>query len=440
MNTRNHLRIGLAFPALGKHGLHHFLPVIMAHKGEIDLVVFPEEFELVPSGALCQPGKIPDSAEFAAIRASYMRAARECAASMLVGVAVDYGNSSMNGNGNDQYCMFVSPDGETKLYHKHSTSRFNAFFDDDWSIEASFPIVDVKGVKVGFSVCHDSYVSLIPRILKAKGAEVWVNISYQNVRPHIWQAVLRARAAENGVLAVCTLHRNSHESNPQKEPYAFSEGGKIRLRDLQDGMYISEISAKRRAGRVFWFDTARHEVDPPEKVEPAEQTDVADPLVVERGPAGKLRIGHSDADCSVNDISLETFTRFPERMWKVCLKGRKKSPDTLPVFVIWAKDAADWMKSKPAVMSVVRGRVVEFSTLFIIMNRESGGPLLAAYRSSNYKDTKVLAPTQLPIKIDKRYLKGLDSTYGISLNDGRQRDEAVYFERVRRMVDFLTER
>jgi hypothetical protein len=325
------------------------------------------------------------------------------------------------------------------LYHKHSSSRFNAFFDDDWSIEASFPIVDVKGVKVGFSVCHDSYVSLIPRVLKEKGAEVWVNISYQNVRPHKWQAVLHARAAENGFTAVCTLHRNSRESFPQKEPYAFSESGKIRLRDLVDGKYLSEIPATRRAGRVFWFDTARHEVDPLEEVELAEQASVVKPLVVECGPRGKLRIGRGGADYSIRDISLETFVRFPERMWKAFLEGRKKSPDRL-VFVIWAESAAAWTKSKPAVMSIIRGRVIEFSTLFLIMNRESGGPLLAAYQSSNYKDAKVLAPRQLPMKIDKGYLKGLDSTYWISLDDGRQRDEAVYFQRVQRMVDFLTGR
>jgi predicted amidohydrolase len=440
MNTRNHLRIGLAFPELDKHGLDHFLPIIAAHKGEVDLVVFPEGFELVPACASCRPGKIPENAKFAAIRATYIRAARACAAGIVVGVAVDYGNTSMNGDGNDQYCMFVSPDGETNLYHKHSTSRFNAFFDDDWSIEDNFPVVDVKGVKVGFSVCHDAFISLIPKVLKAKGAEVWVNISYQNVKPHIWQPVLHARAAENEVLAVYTLHRNSRKSHPQKEPYAFSEGGKIRLRDLRDGMYLSEISDTRRAGRVFWFDTARHEVDPPEEVEPAEQTSVADPLVVESGPAGDLKIGRGEADHSISDISIETFVRFPERMWKVCLQGRKKSPNWLPVFVMWAKDAADWMKSKSAVMSVVRGRVIEFSTLFLVMSKDSGGPLLAAYRSSNYKDTKVLAPSQLPIKIDKRYLKGLDSTYWISLDDGRQQDDAVYFQRVQRMVDYLTKK
>ena len=440
MNTRNHLRIGLAFPALGKHGLDHFLSIIVAHNGEVDLVVFPEAFELVPADASCRPGNIPENAKFAAIRATYIRAARECAAGIVVGVAVDYGNSAMNGDGNDQYCMFVSPDGETKLYHKHSTSRFNAFFDDDWSIEDNFPVADMKGVKVGFSVCHDAFISLIPKVLKAKGAEVWVNISYQNVKPHIWQPVLQARAVENELLVVYTLHRNSREGNPQKEPYAYSECGKIRLRDLRDGMDISKISDTRRAGRVFWFDTARHEVDPPEEVEPAEQISVADPLVVESGPAGKPRIGRGEAGYPILDISLETFVRFPERMWKVVLEERKKSPSRTPVFVIWAKSAADWIKSKPAAMSIVRGRVVEFSTLFLVMNRESGGPLLAAYRSSNYKDTKVLAPSQLPITIGKRYLKGLASTYRISLEDGRQQDDTVYFQRVQRMVDYLTER
>ena len=62
---------------------------------------------------------------------------------------------------------------------------------------------------------------------------------------------------------------------------------------------------------------------------------------------------------------------------------------------------------------------------------------MCAYRYSNYKDSRVFYPKRFPIKIDQRFLKGLESTYKISLNDPRKINNQVYFERVDEIIDFL---
>lgn len=108
---------------------------------------------------------------------------------------------------------------------------------------------------------------MIPRVLKAKGAQVWVNVSFQNVRPRMWESVLQARANENEMVAVCTLHGNSHpargDGRPRQEPYAFSHNGKIRLKDLEEHRYIDDIPVPRGTGRTFYLDTSAHETTLP---------------------------------------------------------------------------------------------------------------------------------------------------------------------------------
>lgn len=73
-------------------------------------------------------------------------------------------------------------------------------------------------------------------------------------------------------------------------------------------------------------------------------------------------------------------------------------------------------------MNIIKGRTIEFSTLFLFLD-DSENILMAACRSSNYKDCRVFYPNRFPFKIDKRYLKGLQSTYNISLSDNRNEDE-----------------
>jgi hypothetical protein len=62
---------------------------------------------------------------------------------------------------------------------------------------------------------------------------------------------------------------------------------------------------------------------------------------------------------------------------------------------------------------------------------------LIPYRSSNYKDTRIFHPEGFPVKIDRRYLEGPDSTCHIPLGDGRGKNRSIYFERVGQIIGFL---
>jgi hypothetical protein len=367
----------------------------------------------------------------------YVKLARAWDASVTVGVSVDYGDTSISGGGNDEFALFVSPTGQAAVYHKHSTSRFTAFFDKGWSLEENLRVVRVRDIKIGLSICHDSYISLIPRAFKAKGAQAWVNISFQNVRPHMWEAVLQARARENDMFAICTLHRNSRpakrQGRPQKEPYAFCPRGKIRLMELETNVWLDEIPEGERVGKLFYFDTSDYEVLPPAVATTTDLSDRADVMSLCLDGTDVLKVSPHGADFPIRQIGLQTFVRLPEKIWKEMLQVGPR----VPLFIVRVDNEHEWHRFSSEVSAVVHARVIEFATLFLFLSSQGTHIYMAAYRSSSYKDTRIFYPQRFPVSIDRRYLKGLESTCNISLGDARGRDSNIYFERVRQLIGFL---
>ncbi len=437
MNRSRGLKIALSFPELRQHGVEQFADLLRKRTGQLDLVVFPEGFEIIQATGAVRPEDIPGCSAMLDLQGRYVTLAREWDVSVIVGVSVDYGDTSVNGGGNDEFALFASPAGQTIVYHKHSTSLFTAFFDEGWSLERNIRAVGVKDAKIGLSICHDSYISLIPRALRAKGAQVWVNISFQNVRPHMWEAVLQARARENDMFAVCTLHRNSRpgkgQGRPQKEPYAFCPRGKIRLMELETDIWLDEIPEGDRAGRLFYFDTSSYGVLPPSTAEATTLPDGADVMSLSLDDTGVLDASSTAGDFPIRQIDLQTFIRAPERIWKEMLQVRPK----VPLFIVCVGGDHEWQRFSSEVAAVIRARVIEFSTLFLFTACQGERIYMGAYRSSSYKDTRVFYPQRFPVSIDRRYLKGLESTYNISLCDARGKNSSIYFERVRQLIGFL---
>jgi hypothetical protein len=436
-NTTNKIKIGLAFPELGKHDIEHFVSVLKKQNNLLDLIVFPEAFETIPLKNGIKPEGVRRSKQIERLFKKYLRICRKFNLSIILGVSVNYANTSISGGGDDQYCLFVAPKGEKAFYHKHSTSKFNAFFDADWSIKTNFPVVEVKSKNLGISICHDSYISLIPKLLKTKGADIWVNISYQNVRPHVWQSVLQTRATENKVIAVCTLHRNSRpgegEGRPQKEPYAFSETGKIKLRDLETNKYISGIPVGSRNGRIFYFHVPDYESHPTEETKTSRLSDNAQTISINVDDKRNFKIEGDGINYLIKEIDIEEFIYSPEKIWKLSLENK----DKIPLFVVWTKDDEEWARYRSRIETVIKGRIIEFSTLFLFVGKKENNIFMAGYRSSNYKDSRIFHPKAFPLKIDRRYLKGLKSICKISLGDERNKSEDIYFERLNQIIHFL---
>lgn len=428
------LKIGLAFPELEKHDVHHFLRILGNASIKLDLLVFPEAFEFIEKEDKTDPEDIIKQKNFKELADRYHEISKKFDVCIIVGVSVDYEDSSISGGGNDQYCLFVSPDGRRALYHKHSSSKYTAFFDNEWSIDKNFPVLEVANEKVGLSICHDSYISLIPRILKTKGADIWVNISFQNVRSHVWEAVLQTRAIENGIISICTLHRNSKkgEGRPQKEPYAFSEKGKIRLRELVGNNYIDLINPEKRAGRIYYFNTLGFETYSVENIEETDLPEKADTISIIKAYGDDFKIEGRNAEFAIEHMSIKEFVFSPEKIWQLSLKKKDKTT----FIVVWVKDKGEWAEFQKKVEKIIKGRIIEFSTFFIFMDKEKDNLLMAAYRSSNYKDSRIFYPQRFPLIIDKRYLKGMKSIYEISL-DGRKKSDAIYFQKINQMIQFL---
>ncbi len=426
--------IGLAFPELNRHDADYFCRVVKRSSKHLDLIIFPEGFESIRPTRNIKPENIADDPQVKTLLKNYMAISKWLKTGVIVGFEIDYRNTLTSGGGNDQYCILIGDDEKPYIYHKHSTSRYNAFFDSTWSIEKNFIVTKVSGKNIGISVCHDSYISLIPRLLRKKGAEVWVNISYQNVRPSIWEPIHHARAVENGFISICTLHRNSGKgaSNLQPEPYAFAEEGKIMLFDLESNQKIFDIPFENRPGKIYIFDTYNYGTTPARVIEETDLSRKAEPLMINSPMRGRTS-SLSDSKFIFKGIDIKTFIKEPERLWQVCLDNK----DRVVLFFISVQRPTEWEQYRGKIMNIIKGRTIEFSTLFLFLDG-SDNVLLAAYRSSNYKDCRVFYPAQFPFKIDKRYLKGLQSTYNISLTDSRNEDDNIYFQKVEQIVNFGT--
>lgn len=123
--------------------------------------------------------------------------------------------------------MLFGPHGDSKtFYYKHATAGAVAFEIPDWEPRKQLPIFKVKGVVVGCTICHDSYLGLLQRYLVNQGAQIWINPSYDNVIHEKWESILRLRAVENKVTSLCTLHDNLARGRRRRSrPFGFSSDG-----------------------------------------------------------------------------------------------------------------------------------------------------------------------------------------------------------------------
>jgi len=425
--------IGLVFPELDVHSIDYYLPLIEKHHKKLNLLVLPEGFETIKTNERVAPERIGGLHEVKRLSEKYAKIYDDFGISIILGFQIDYQNTAVNGSGNDQYCLCLDPNHETKVYHKHSSSRFNAFFDDNWSVKANFLEAQVKGMNIGISICHDMYISLVPRVLKKKGANLWVNISYQNVRPHIWESVLQTRAVENSFISICTLHRNSNKSNAQKEPYAFSDRGKIKLIDLETSAHIESIPDSKRAGNIYYFNTSEFQINPKKTLLQGSLPAKAKKMILSLTSEGHIVIRGNERKYRIQWVDCKEFVYRPERLWEICLEKK----NSVVLFVVSFKDHSEWKKYQNDIYRIIKGRIIEFSTFFLFADKAYKNIFFAAYRSSNYKDARIFYPKSFPIEIDERFLKGMQSIYKISLSDPRNKSGRRYFNRLHQLIEYL---
>ena len=196
---------------------------------------------IVPFGDNAQKPVIPTRASFAGevvdfvlFPEGYISATDSKRINLLKELAVDLDAPLLVGATDDnvdstcrtwQVLLRIDPDGsQTRTYVKHSTECAVAFETPDWTPNSMLPTFDLAGVTAGSTICHDQYLGLLARFLSRSGAQIWINPSYDNVVDIKWSSILRLRAVENRVFALCTLH-DSKQRTTRTHPFAFSPDG-----------------------------------------------------------------------------------------------------------------------------------------------------------------------------------------------------------------------
>ena len=250
------LRVAMVFPHVkqrSKNGVPPGgqKPKVPARKQfadeSVDFVLFPETY-------ICASDD--DS------KKSLQKLASELDVPLLVG-AID---KTVDSTSRDwQVLLRFDPDGSctSRVYVKHSTAEAVAFGMPGWEPHVRLPTFELSGVRAGATICHDHYLGLLPRFLAKRGARVWVNPSFDNVRDIKWSSVLRLRAVENRFFALCTLHCDVNGQSTH--PFAFSpDGSELSARqagsdDVQPlsechkpGIYIIELDMTAVGEQLDW--------------------------------------------------------------------------------------------------------------------------------------------------------------------------------------------
>ena len=202
------LRVALVFPWFNES--HFFMPSVDDFAGEsVDFVLFPEGYIT-----------LPDKKHVDMLKTL----ATDLGVPLLVGAASDVAS------GRGQILLRFNPGDSDpiRIYTKHSTPGKGgavAFEMPNWNPYDMLPTFELGGVRTGATICHDHYLGLLQRYLAERGGvQLWLNPSYDNVRNVKWSSVLRLRAVENRIFALCTLHYDS-DKKTKTHPFAFSPDG-----------------------------------------------------------------------------------------------------------------------------------------------------------------------------------------------------------------------
>ncbi len=212
------------------------VPTVTSFAGEApDFVLFPEGYI-----------SASDQERTGLLR----KLALDLGAPLLVG-AID---GSVDASGRDwQVILRFDPDGSRyRVYSKHSTADAVAFERPDWDSNSMLPTFELGGVTAGATICHDHYLGLLPRFLAKRGARLWVNPSFDNVKEIKWSSILRLRAVENRFFSLCTLHCDV--TKQKTHPYGFSPDGTELSARPAGSEIMRPLSQCCEAGNIYMVD------------------------------------------------------------------------------------------------------------------------------------------------------------------------------------------
>ena len=221
----------------------------------------------------------------------------------------------------------ISPGGEpVEVYTKHSTSKNVAFNLEEWKPDENLPILDVRGVRVGVTICHDLYLGLLPRELARRGAQVWINPSFNSTAQMEakWRVMMKLRAIEHGIPTLCTVH-DMGTKEAWATPFGFGPDGRELLGrgpDEDEARPLSESDDRNLHLVDVALDgkQARRDMKLLPPTEKRKLPQRAGDTLRTRVNAGKLEVFDGRNWVTAGDRAIKTGAR---RVWVTVIRGQE---------------------------------------------------------------------------------------------------------------------
>jgi predicted amidohydrolase len=152
--------------------------------------------------------------------------------------------------------------GETDncLYFKHTATDYSAFdyYENyyDLSDEAIFPLINLKGKRIGMTICYDCNYPVFSRMYGKKEVDIIVNSTGGNVVYSKWHRYNKVRAIENSCYNLCTMGY-IREDDPRRINNSYVFGLTPNGKDMEYENITSEEGGNNVLGSIYVFDTER---------------------------------------------------------------------------------------------------------------------------------------------------------------------------------------
>ena len=181
-------------------------------KSDVDLVVFPE-YSWTPFFNYWRENNFFPTDLFEQLRKDSLALSENIGKPIIInqGVFVNNGSEDVG----IIFSVFANANASTEetdfeLHFKNTQTDYSILdYDSDESckedIVDNFPIILLKGYRIGMTVCYDCTDSLFSRIYGLKGVDVIINSTGGDVVREKWYRYIKARAIENNCYSLVTM-------------------------------------------------------------------------------------------------------------------------------------------------------------------------------------------------------------------------------------------
>lgn len=214
------LKVGLFLQDRSKCLKRNFDKIMQkVQKENLDLLVFPEDCYTYFSHSFVNVS-IHEIDGYIKVKDACMELSKN------IGCAIIYGGNDFNGIVYSLYANAFASAQETEdcIYYKHTATMLSAFdLNYNQLMKENFPIITLKSVKIGMTICYDCNHSLFSRVYGLKGVDI-INSTGGNVVHMKWYRYNKTRSLENNCFSLCTMGYSSYENN-KSYTFAFNSGG-----------------------------------------------------------------------------------------------------------------------------------------------------------------------------------------------------------------------